>query len=292
MAAILFLISPLKNIRALTITGNIKENKTQRQVEEYAREVAVAGGGLFANCLPDTVTVMIANTNEDFQRLTSGRLPEWGIGAADLSRMRIIIKNPSRFSYGQSFGEVVRHEFAHIYLQSCCSGCRWPRWFQEGCAMLFSGEWRVGRDITVGRAAAFSHLPSLKELENVNSFSQAKASLAYSMSFLAVRHFIDQFGRQGLIELFANMRAGQLFPTAFYNTTGMSYDKWDNDFRNYLKRRYFFIFWFGDFPVFWVSMVLFFVVIYILKRRQMKRKTDKWEKDENYDYFDYGPPPD
>ena len=272
----------------ITILGNIGDEKLRKSVRLWANEVAQAGGDIFKACLPETAVVDIANSNAEFDSFTSGRLPDWGIGAADPSGMRIVIKNPDIFRYGQNLGEVVRHEFAHLYLESCCPGCEWPRWFHEGCAVLFSGEWRIGRDITVARAAAFSSLPALKNFDEVNSFSHAQADLAYSMSFLAIRYFIDRFGRGGLKELFDNMRAGQKFPTAFYHTTGLGYGLWENEFKDYLEKRYFFIFWFGDWPVLWTGLVLFFVIIYILKRRQIRRKAAEWEKTENYEYFNDG----
>jgi len=274
---------------AITITGNIGEKKIIGKTMKWADDVAVSGGEIFSSCLPETIEVDIANTNDEFHQLTAGHLPDWGIGAADPSAMRIVIKNPDYFNYGQEMGEVMRHELAHLYLQSCCPNCRWPRWFHEGCAMLFSGEWRIGRDITVARAAAFSKLPLLRELESVNNFSQSKADLSYSMSFLAVRYYIDKFGRAGLGELFEGMRSGRSFPTAFYDATGWDLGLWEADFKRYLKKRYFFIFWFGDWPVLWSAMVSFFIIIYVLKRRQMRRIKEEWEQIENIDSIDHGP---
>lgn len=253
-------------------------------------DVAIAGGYVFADCLPGTVSVKIANSVDEFNSFTAGGLPDWGIGAADPSTNRIIIKNPAMFSYSQNLGEVVRHELAHIYIGSCCPGCRWPRWFHEGCAVMFSGEWRIGRDITVARAAAFGELPALDEMEKVNSFSQARADLGYSLSFLAIRYYIDRFGRASLKDLFDNMNAGQSFPTAFYHATGLGYGIWQEEFLKYLKKRYFFIFWFSDWPVYWMAMVLFFISIYLLKKWQTRKKIREWEKAERYGYSDYEPP--
>ncbi|MBD3234650.1 MAG: hypothetical protein GF315_13070 [candidate division Zixibacteria bacterium] len=284
--AIIFLTAG--NLSAITITGNVLNTEFAPYIKQWANEVAVSGLGVFSGCIPDTVSVDIANTNEEFRRFSKGRLPDWGIGAADPSGKRIILKNPNRFSYAQGFGEVVKHEFAHIYLESCCPRCAWPRWFHEGCAMLFSGEWRVGRDVTVARALIFSDLPSLAELDNVNRFSQAKASLSYSLSYLAMRRFVDQFGRGGLNELFKHMNQGKSFEAAFYHSTGFHFDLWEVDFKEYLRDRYIFLFWFTDLPIFWTAMVVLFILAYLLKRRQAKKKAEEWEKTENYDYFDYG----
>ncbi|MBD3168817.1 MAG: hypothetical protein GF307_05000 [candidate division Zixibacteria bacterium] len=293
IACFVFIVFGIYDVSpGLVIEGNITDPDAKAQIVDWADHVARFGGDVFKGYLPDTVTVLVASSNEEFNSYAGGRMPDWGIGVALPSRNMIVIKDPSRFSYGQNFGEVVRHEFAHLFLESSCRGCEWPRWFHEGCAVMFSGEWRVGRDITVARAAAFSELPKLRELESVNQFSQAKADLSYSMSFLALRYYMDEFGRQALVDLFDNMRAGQEFPTAFFHATGLWYGKWEDEFRDYLEKRYFFIFWFGDWPVLWTALVLFFVTIYIMKRIQNRRKIRRWEEEENYDRFDYGPPPD
>ncbi|MCP4633175.1 MAG: hypothetical protein GY855_09645 [candidate division Zixibacteria bacterium] len=273
---------------AVTLKGNAAGSNLGKRIVGWADEVALSGSAIFDDCPLETVTVNIAKTDEEFREFARGNVPDWGIGVANRELMSITIKDPALFSYSQSLGEVIRHEFAHLYLENCCSDCQWPRWFHEGCAVMFSGEWRVGRDVTVARALVTSSLPALNELDDVNNFTKIKADIAYSLSYLAVRYFIDTYGRQGLRELLMNQRAGQSFSTAFFHATGKSYSLWEKDFKNYLKKRYFFIFWFGDWPFFWTAMVLFFIFIYVMKRRQMKRKTEEWDKTDRFNNHDYG----
>jgi hypothetical protein len=248
---------------------------------------------LLGETLDTTVTAYLAASEDEFSRITGPSIPDWGAGVALLEHSKIIIKSPKYMKTGKSFRELIGHELTHIMLYRAAGG-RWlPRWIHEGLAMHVSGEWNIGQDILVARAAWTKNLIHLHRLEEMSVFNGAQANLAYTESYLAVSSFLrgDPYR---IADLLAIYRDTNDFPYSFQAVAGIDYSKWTHDWFQRISRQYHLLLFIFDWKLFWLALPLLIVFLFILKRRQNARTKRRWKieerlnpPDESYNqYFD------
>lgn len=230
--------------------------------------------------LTHITTVYIADTDEEFHSKIGTSFPDWGIGCAIPSRHLIVVKSPAKFRYGKSLKQLLEHELAHIFLEEKVKGKRVPRWLDEGFAMMQSHEWTVGQDVVVARAVLTSSVFHLSEIERLNQFSQSKAHLAYTLSFLAVSYIFREYGEESFTELINLLSQETDWDEIFLKTTGSDYTDFQEEFLAYIKGRYHWISLLGDTFFLWVGLAFLIIFIYLLKKRRMKKILKRWEKEE------------
>ncbi len=244
--------------------------------------------------LDTLVTLYMADTEDDFRRDVGETFPDWGIGAAISDQAKIVIKSPKFIYGGKSLGELIGHELAHVMLFRAAGKRRLPRWFQEGFAMYISGEWRLGQDILVARAAWTGNLIPLEHMDGLSSFKGPKASLAYTESYLAISSLVrrsDPFLISDFLEQYRNRGD---FNLCWRKVTGKDYYSWLMDWFNTISRNYHFLLFMFDSEIFWIVFALAVILFFILKKLQNRRVKKRWEReerlnppDENYKkYFD------
>jgi len=226
----------------------------------------------------DTFRIYIAKSESEFAPLTRGRVPEWGVGVALLGSRTIVMRQPENLIVSPEFKRILIHEAAHLGLD-VASGYRWvPRWIHEGFAMWQSQEWRLGQDVLLAKALVTGSFIPLSELDEVNQFHRAKAGLAYTESFLALNFFVDEFGRQGFVEFVTLLREGTPFTESFFRATGLSYWEFQKLFESYAKHKYHILFVLTDPSILWFLLVLLFVMAFIWKKRQNRKRLKEWER--------------
>jgi hypothetical protein len=226
----------------------------------------------------DTFRIYIAKSESEFATLTRGRVPEWGVGVALLGSRTIVMRQPENLIVSPEFKRILIHEAAHLGLD-VASGYRWvPRWIHEGFAMWQSQEWRLGQDLLLAKALVTGSFIPLSELDEVNQFHRAKAGLAYTESFLALNFFVDEFGRQGFVEFVTLLREGTPFTESFFRATGLSYWEFQRLFESYAKHKYHILFVLTDPSILWILLVLLFVMAFIWKKRQNRKRLKEWER--------------
>ena len=233
--------------------------------------------GFLEDSLTEAVNVYAVNSEDEFLSLVGGGFPDWGVGCAIPEQNVIILKSPYRFKYYRPFSQVVIHELAHIFLGKYAGGKRIPRWLDEGFAMHQSQEWAIGQDVAIARAVLTGSTISLSDIESVNAFSQNKAELAYTESFLAVSYLYREYGRGTEKELVTQLAHGSSLDIAFLRTIGSNYLSFQLDFEKYLKTKYNWVSILGDtFPL-WLGLAFLIVILYFLKRRYTKKRVKEWE---------------
>jgi hypothetical protein len=231
---------------------------------------------------PDTVTVIIAYNQASFNRALSSEFPDWGAAAAVKERHLIVIKSPSSFPVGKGLEELLGHELGHLMLDKAAGG-RWlPRWFEEGFCQMVSGEWRIEQDILVTRAVWGGGLIPLTALENVNRFGDAKASLAYAQSYLAVTSLVQEFGVEFFGDFFVNYNEENNFYDAFFNATGYRYIEWTGLWQTKAAQRFRFILYIFDPGILFPLIAVLFILLYLLKVYYSRQKMKQWEMEEKY----------
>ena len=228
----------------------------------------------------ETIHLYLARDRREFQQLTSGAVPEWGIGVAVPDRNRIVLIAAGADRNNQSLRQILTHELSHIVLHRALKGMRPPRWLDEGLAMYLSHEWKLGRSVLVARALLFGSLIPLEEIDRVNTFAHPQADLAYTESFLAVSFIVQRFGEDAVQELIGELaRSGDL-DLAMGISLGMTYREFLRQWNNEIVRRFNWVSIISDPLVLWGFMLALFITVFLLKWRHSRRTMRRWEMEE------------
>jgi len=254
-----------------------QDPRLKQEIEGLAKEAYARISDFLEDSLTVPLTIYVAEDEEDFKSRLGSGFPDWGVGAAIPSHNLIVLKSPSRFRYGRPFAEVLEHELAHIFLDKKSKGADLPRWIDEGFAMLQSREWRIGQDILVVRAIFTGSIIPLSQIEALNQFSDSRAQLAYTESYLALSYLLDEYGKESYFELLDYLSQGESLDFAFLKTTGSSYIGFQAEFLSYLKKRYNFLALLGDTYLFWLGLAFLLVFIYFMKKYHNRKTLKRWE---------------
>ena len=121
------------------VNGNPRQDAEMQSVLQVAARLTK----LLDVTLPDSLDVTIVDTQEQFDSLVGGRMPDWGAGAAVPERNLIALRRSMMSQYPGSLANLLQHELAHIALHRRVDGNRIPRFIDEGFASWFAGEWRL-----------------------------------------------------------------------------------------------------------------------------------------------------
>ena len=147
---------------------------------------------------------------------------------------------------------------------------------------MISGEWRIRQDILITRAVWGSGLIPITALENVNRFGGAKASLAYSQSYLAVTSLIQEFGVQFITDFLQYYRESGNFYESFFRSTGYKYVEWVSLWQQQTSKRYRFILFIFDAQVLFPLIAVLFIILYLVKRYITAKKLKRWQQEERF----------
>ncbi|MFH1008430.1 MAG: peptidase MA family metallohydrolase [Candidatus Latescibacterota bacterium] len=252
----------------------IGESEARDMVEEAYESVA-RGVGYSGT---ERVRVFLPRSEEEFNRLTGGRIPDWGGGCAFPEQGIIVIRASSE---GVSrLREILRHELSHVFLRRALGEKQVPRWFEEGVSMMQSGEWRMEHTLRMARAVLLRRIMTLDQIDRVLLFRSSKAQLAYVESYLAVLYFCHLGGREAPQRLIGAMQSGMSFEEAFSQVAGMRASDFSGAWEQYAKDRYDLVLVVVEGPWFWIGMSLLFLGSYLAKRIRTGRVVRTWENEE------------
>ncbi len=241
--------------------------------------------------VPDEyLEVHIVASQGRFDSLSGGALPDWGAGVAIPYRRLIVIKSPLITPGDKSLGELVAHEITHVALARRLNFQPVPRWLDEGMAMYLSAEWSWDDNVALGVAVVMGHELALADIEYLNRFNARRAQVAYSMSFLAFKYFLDTYGETGLRLLLDDYQAGRSSDYAFIDAIGADYRSFQQEYASFLRGRYTVVTLLFDSNLLWILLALILVVGFIIVRWRRKRRIaemDAYDKYHSTD-FDYG----
>jgi len=240
------------------------------------------------------VDLYIAESEEEFDSLSYYRIPEWSVGVAISELSLIVVKSPSLLSSNATLGyeKTVAHEYAHLALDHRLRGVRPPRWFNEGMAMLVATDWGWQNVLDLTMAGLFGNYVQLEEIEQINRFDRRKASLAYSLSYLAVQYMYEEYGHEQVYVFLDSLAGNASIDNALLGSVGSDYANFDQEFHLYLKSRFNLITLAGDTVYFWLAMALILILGAFLAYRKKRSYYRKWEDEEKLAStdFDYGDP--
>ncbi len=206
------------------------------------------------------VRLVLAPDDQRFDSLTSGRLPEWGGGAAFPASNTIVLKLTG------DVRRVLRHELAHLALHSVVK--RVPLWFDAGYAAWASGEWdRVGA-LRINWALLTGASPTLRQVEADLRGSAAGAEAAYALAMTAVVLLERMGGDRGLEPLIANLADTPDFDRALRITNQVTLGQFEELWRRDLRTRYGWVLFFGSVTVFWAVLALVLTSLWWWRRQR------------------------
>ncbi len=234
------------------------------------------------------ITVFLCPTQQIFDRMTGGMVPHWGEAAANTAQWRIFLKTPAASDTRELLPVTVTHELAHLCLAELATPTQTlearpnslPRWFNEGAAILLSGEPRYSDPTLISRALLTNSIVEFDEIDDLLSFHSARAGLAYAESYHAVHFMITRFGagavRQFAQAFGAHNDARRAFHAAFNE------DLWDFEvaYFDYLRHHFRWYFLLDESFLFGMVIVILLIAGFLITRRRARRKMKEWEDQE------------
>ncbi len=222
--------------------------------------------------------VYLAPSARLFEALTSGAVPDWGVGCA-FPEHRVIVLRKVEGTPG-ALRETIYHEISHILLNNSAGDLPIPRWFDEGMAMWNASEWRWGQSYEMSAAAVWGNLLPLREIDNVLAFASPKAKLAYAESFSAVSFLMRQEGPDIASRLLTDLRSGYSFEEAFARQTGATTEEFEERWRKEAEKRFGLAALLSESINFWLGVTMLFLLAYVATKLRNRRKIRQWEADE------------
>jgi hypothetical protein len=223
---------------------------------------------------PDTLVIVLAPTETAFRELTGDRVPDWGLAVAFPRASRVVVRSPrltGRVPVDPA--TVLRHELGHLYLAAATGRDNGlPRWFHEGFAALYADEWRWVAPVQLAWARLTGRLVSLNGL--ADSIAGGNPSLAYIQSMAAVRSLRERGGDQGMAHLLGRVRAGATFDAAMRETYGLTLGQFYVSWSEELGQHGWLVA-LTDERGLWLVLALLVVVLWVARRRSIRREIDR-----------------
>lgn len=207
------------------------------------------------------IRLVVTPDSQAFREFTRGRLPGWGAGAAFPGGRTIVL----RADAGDLTG-TLRHELAHIALHQSIRG-RVPLWFDEGYATMASGQWDVFDRLGLNLAVARGEVPDLRVLDAALRASAQSADAAYALAATAVLELARRNPTGSLEPLMQQLAGGVGFEEAVIATTGLTLDRFDEAWRQSVRRRFGLATWMVGTGI-WLGMALLVLLGYEMRRRR------------------------
>ncbi len=257
--------------RAAGLAGPLATSLEQRRAE-----LAQRMGRDFSG----TVEVYLADGADEVQALAPEGVhpPPWAAGLAVPGANALLFD--ARILRGDEGRQLITHELAHLALGRLGKGT-WPRWFQEGFAMLVAGEWSVAHYAAVYRATvreAAIPLAALSDQWPEEGLSEV--NIAYAESFSFVASLYDERGEAKLRELIGRVADGDEFPAAFAAVYGVTLGRAEAEWRSRLASRYSWVPVLTGTGTLWLLITAIFLYAYSRVRRRRRERLEAMELEE------------
>ncbi len=216
---------------------------------------------------PTSATVYLAPSEEVFDSLTGGVIPEWSVGVA-IPRAGVIVipAFASDRTRGWDERRVLRHEWAHLGLSQFLQSVRIPRWFNEGYAEWASGGWNSTEGWRLRVAFATGRATALDSISLSWPRDRAAAELAYMLSATAVEYLVRASGERALEIFLSAWRESGSFDGALRSVYGVTRGQFEEDWQEYVKGRYGWFLVLTHSLLFWLALTLVLLLLIWIRR--------------------------
>jgi hypothetical protein len=181
---------------------------------------------------PGPLHLIVVPNGRTLDSLTSGRAPAWGAAIAEPGERIILLRADQDDLTG-----TLRHELAHLALHEAVR-VRVPLWFDEGYAAWAAGEWERFGGLELNLAVVRGAIPSLTALDGALRGSATTADAAYALATSAVTELARRNPTHTLTPFMQRLEHGDDFDTAVRVTTGLTLDRFEEEWRRSVRRRY------------------------------------------------------
>jgi hypothetical protein len=229
------------------------------------------------------VRVAVARTPGEMTTLApvNAPYPDYAAGVAypEIGLVLLTVK-PVHPNSQHELTEVFRHELAHVALEDAITGHAVPRWFNEGFAVLASGETSFVRMQTLATATMSDNLLPLAQMERTFPADENQANIAYAQAADVVRFLVRREEQHRFRGLVSRLRDGESMDAALLNSYGEETATLESEWREDVARRY--TFWpvLMSGGIIWVGTLGLFVVGWRKKRRKTAATLARWEREE------------
>jgi WD40 repeat protein len=192
------------------------------------------------HALSKRIPIILYASHQEFAQtnITSDLIDGSTGGFTEALRDRVVV--PFSGSY-EDFRHVLVHELVHAFQfdifynspgVSLLSGQGMfgvPLWFAEGMAEYFSLGMEPNAEMYVRDGTLTGYLPPLE---------YAGGYLVYKMGQSAIEHLLARYGEDRFREMLKRVRQFRNFERAFQRTYGMSTSRFDEQWREYLRKKY------------------------------------------------------
>ncbi|MBA3316690.1 MAG: hypothetical protein H0T50_01175 [Gemmatimonadales bacterium] len=187
--------------------------------------------------VPPPLRLVVVPDGRRLDSLTLGRAPRWGAAVA-LPALRTIVLRAD----AGDLSRTLRHELAHLALHQQVE-VRVPLWFDEGYAGWAAGEWERMGGLELNLAVARGALPGFRALDGALRGTETSADAAYALAVSAVTDLARRNPSGTLGPLLAALNQGKDFEGAVQATTGLSLDRFEEEWQRSMRRRYGLVTW-------------------------------------------------
>ncbi len=229
------------------------------------------------------VRVVVARSPGEMATLAppNAPYPDYAAGVAYPEIGLVLLTNtPVHPNSAQDLNEVFRHELAHVALEDAVGGRPVPRWFNEGFAVLASGETSFMRMQSLFTATVSGNLLSLAQLERTFPSNESEANIAYAQAADVVRFLVKREERHRFRGLVSRLRDGETMDSALLNSYGEETATLESEWRDEVSRRY------TVYPVLfsgsliWAGTLGLFAVGWRKKKRKASATLARWTREE------------
>jgi hypothetical protein len=181
---------------------------------------------------PGPLRLIVVPNGRTLDSLTAGRAPAWGAAVA-LPGARTILLRADQ----DDLPRTLRHELAHLALHEAVT-VRVPLWFDEGYAAWAAGEWERFGGLELNLAVVRGAIPTLTSLDGALRGSATTADAAYALAASAVTELARRNPTGSLTPLLQRLERGEGFEAAVLATTGLSPERFEDEWRRAVRRRY------------------------------------------------------
>jgi hypothetical protein len=181
---------------------------------------------------PGPLRLIVVPNGRTLDSLTAGRAPAWGAAVA-LPGARTILLRADQ----DDLPRTLRHELAHLALHEAVT-VRVPLWFDEGYAAWAAGEWERFGGLELNLAVVRGAIPTLTGLDGALRGSATTADAAYALAASAVTELARRNPTGSLTPLLQRLERGEGFEAAVLATTGLSPERFEDEWRRAVRRRY------------------------------------------------------
>jgi hypothetical protein len=186
----------------------------------------------FGRLAPRPLRLIVVPDARRLDSLTLGRAPRWGAAVALPGHRTIVLR-----ADGDDLPRTLRHELAHLALHQQVD-VRVPLWFDEGYAGWAAAEWDRFGGLELNLAVARGALPSLRELDGALRGTETSADAAYALAVSAVTELARRNPSGTLAPLMQRLQTGADFESAVLATTGLTADRFEEQWQHSVRRRY------------------------------------------------------